>query len=100
MRTEINKPIFDVAKAAWKKQLLSAPRLEDAWFKKTVIEIVSQPREAVESNYDMLWGFALSAAVSVAIFISSNMFGVTSYSSSYSYAYLLDISPIDQIVGE
>ena len=100
MKVEKEKVKLTELQAAWRRQNAKGTPLSEGWLKAAVHRaMIKEPEE--EGNSWQLWlGLALSAAVSMAIFVSGNFLYPARQYTQPVYVYLENGSYLSFLIGE
>ena len=86
-----NKPSLESLRAAWQLHTAGTPSLDESWLKRAINKAtIGEPVESRMNHLQFALGIALSAAVSVLIFLSGNTYYQGSYSNPSALYYLIN----------
>ena len=100
MKEKREKSSLSFVKAAWRRQADSAPQLSEEWLKKAMPAVVARSAERYEAPVQFFVGMVLSAAVSVLVFVLSNMLWQADSKDQRVLVYMLNRSYLSSLVSE
>lgn len=83
---------LDSVRKAWEQHVSSSPVLDEAWLRRAVIQSRLQNEKPLGffDDFQVVFGVALSAALSMLLFFSSKAMYQSSYAKPSALSYLVD----------
>ena len=91
MNSNRDKPTLMSLKAAWRQHTSRQPVLDELWLRRAINRaVLTPPVRELKSEFQVALGVALSAAVSVLIFLSSNTVVQSRYTNPSALNFLIN----------